>query len=454
MFSHAILDTYLWLPKSEMKGDIQTLRDCLTFISKFDANVNIPTFGETDKYFGFPRHHFDLKTLPVEKIIDKRVFPKTKGFDFKSNGLWDYQAEVIKNFENAIIEGKTGFFLESGTGSGKTVMGIKMLSTLNTSCLVIVPKSDLLKQWKDRFLQYSTLKESDIGFIEGGRAQFRGKRVVIGLVQSVVLNRWGDDYPHYFGAVLYDECDSTLPPTTFAPAAALFTAKIRIGMTASPTRTDGLHIVFEKHLAEHCIKSKGSKTMMPTALILKYRKSSGEIPTYLKDMQRRGVLISLLAGNLDRNMVIAKYAYLSYKSKRPTLIISDRISQLETLDHLLQSHYSIPKSEIGYYIHSRKGKRISDLEKHRIGRECNIILGTYGMIKRGTDIQRLGTIIFGTPQSDIRQTQGRISRFLEGKKSPVLIDLFDITHKDCQNGCITRQSFYSKEGMNVKEIIV
>jgi superfamily II DNA or RNA helicase len=370
--------------------------------------------------------------------------------------LWDYQLTALSQFLAILNKRGTGIFLEAPPGSGKTVMGINFLQAVGRTALVVVPKSDLIHQWVARFIEHSTLTRDDIAIAENGSIEegWQNKKIVVGLVHTLALNRFGEDFRCHFGAVLFDEADSSVPPPTFAPVAGMFPARIRIAMTASPTRSDGLHSVFEKHIGQFHIRVDKGKTMKPTTLVLDYSKSSGFIPPTIAAMNRRGMLISRLSENYDRNLLIAEYTVKCYKANRPTLVISDRKEQLKTIRQILIERHKIPIGEIGYYVRSLDGKTLRKKYKDQVAGECKIILGTYGMIKRGTDIQRLSVLILATPQSDLRQTGGRIERFMEDKKQPIIIDIVDTHYKDCTRWAYMRSKHYRSLGMNIKNIVI
>jgi superfamily II DNA or RNA helicase len=450
-YNKIILSTHIFVPKTEIE-DINAMRRRYTISSKYKDGPRIPYYLEDEFYFGIPRHAERLSKNMANEIIDKRVLGSP--IDFKFSGeLWDYQEKAVNTFNDLVGKGGTGFFLCAAPGSGKTVMGIKMLERLGVTSLIIVPKSDLVKQWRERITSFSTLTDQDIGVVEGGTASYIGKKVVIGLIHSVIIDRIASlPFCNYFGAVLFDECDSSLPPKTFSSASGMFPAKYRIGMTASATRADGLHIIFEEHLAQFKISCSNTKTLEPMVLLHKFKGSSGTIPPYLKDLSRRGVLISKLASNPVRNDLIANYANKSYNSGRPTLIISDRKSQLKSIEKLLIKTYNIKTSEIGYFVRTLDGRDLKQFEKDKTVNTSKIILATYGMLSRGTDIPRLETLILATPHSDLRQTAGRIERSIEGKNQPLIIDIVDSFYPETKRSAEARMRFYKKRELRIKEI--
>lgn len=450
MFKKVILSEYLYIPKSEI--NVQDYKNKFTITGKYKNSPTISYYKENSDYLGIPRHAIRLSKEMAETIIDKRVIGNKVDFKFKGN-LWDYQIKAIDEFTSLLDKGGTGFFLEAAPGSGKTVMGLKMLSLLHTTALIVVPKSDLVKQWKDRIIQFTDLTEEEIGIVEGGKAEYKNKKIVIGLIHSIVIPRIATtSFKNNFGVIFFDECDSSLPPKTFSSASGMFPAKWRIGVTASATRMDGLHVIFEESLAQFRIRCKNTKTMTPTVVLHRFYESSGLIPSYLKDIQRRGVLISNLSKNTVRNDLIARYASKSFNSGRVTLIMSDRKEQLQKLKGLLVKVYNIDARKIGYFVRSLNGKMLKQEEKDKSAEESLIILATYGLASRGTDIPRLETLILATVRTDMRQILGRIERFLIGKKTPVIIDIVDMFYKETKNSAKSRIDYYQGRGLQIKEV--
>jgi superfamily II DNA or RNA helicase len=456
-FKQAILDSYVWIPVEELQTTLEELQASLTSRSIFDPSVEVPLYSQRfeARLFGFPRHHFPLTKRLADRIIDRRTDGVEINFNVTTE-LYDYQENAAADFRRIVERNGTGIFLEAPPGSGKTVMGIKFIEMLGRSALVVVPKSDLVDQWIERFTEHSTLSVDDIARAENGfiTKDWEDKPVTVALVHTLALDRFGRRFKEHFGTVLYDEADSSVPPPTFAPVGGMFPARYRIAMTASPTRSDGMHTVFQKHVGQFYIRIDKGKTMQPTVIILEYHNSSGFVPPDSPAMNRRGMLLSKLSANYDRNLVIARYAMKCYHANRPTLVISDRKEQLKTIRSILLTKYKVPMEEIGYYVRSLDGKVLTKRYKGQVTGEAKIILATYGMIRRGTDIQRLSALILATPQSDLRQTAGRIERFMEGKKAPILIDITDTAHADARRWSKARMKHYNQKNMTVKVVVV
>jgi superfamily II DNA or RNA helicase len=96
------------------------------------------------------------------------------------------------------------------------------------------------------------------------------------------------------------------------------------------------------------------------------------------------------------------------------------------------------------------GKTFKKQELKQVADNCRIILGTYGMIGRGTDIPRLSALVLATPQVDLRQVKGRIERAMPGKQQPVVIDIVDSYYFMLHNAGNARVQQYRETNMEVR----
>lgn len=448
MYSRVILTSYLFLPKAEMP-DVHKARRGFQVSRKY-GGVPVKLYRELDEWFGIPLYQYKNLGNLSSNIVDRREDGRELNFKFTGE-LWEKQQTIIEKFTALTATLHTGFILESPPGTGKTVMGLKMLSILKRTALVIVPRSNLVQQWIDRIVQYTDIPRRRIGVAEGGNVSFRGKDIVVGLVQTCVLDKAGDEFRKQFGVVLFDEVDRSVPPETFSAAVGMFPARYRIGMSATLERQDGLHEVFEKHIGQCYLRSKGSNRMKPKVIIRKFTGDSGFIYPRSEKLKRRGMLIGKLAKNVARNMLLARYTAMIHKSGRQCLVLSDRKEQLLALQKLLINRFKIPFREIAFYARSVDNKPLTKADRSAAS-ACNVILGTYGMVHIGTDIPTLAGLVFATPQSTIAQSVGRIERFQEGKKEPIVVDLVDVKHRDAMGWAAQREKFYKSRFLVVKRI--
>jgi len=181
-------------------------------------------------------------------------------------------------------------------------------------------------------------------------------------------------------------------------------------------------------------------------VFVNYDTSSGKLPHSKDRIKSKGMLMTMLAKNEDRNNTIASYIYqAAIKEERPTAILSDRISQLRNIKRWLIEVYEVPEEMIGFYIGEQ-----TKVENKRVADNCMIILASFSMMGRGTDIPRLSCLVLATPRSDMRQIVGRIERVDKNKKQPIVVDFVD-PYNLCQTGKEQRLKFYTYRKMRLFE---
>jgi superfamily II DNA or RNA helicase len=308
----------------------------------------------------------------------------------------------------------------------------------------------LIDQWVERILEHTTLKRNDIGFVNGRQCLWKGKSVVIALVNSIILPDYlGADFREYFGHVAWDEVHTTVPPKTFAEAGGQFAGRYRTGASATLDRFDGMDKVFEKHLEQVRIHGEDPDPVIPIVNVVNFKGSSGNIPSWVKGTnQRRGWLLKALGLNEERNRLLAQRIRKRYDEGYRPVVLSDRKRQLQVLNTMIRG--GIPGKEIGLYVGSINGKKVDDEELTKIKKTARVILATPGMMKLGQDISSLDCMIYATPTADPRQSSGRIRRKKTGKQTPVIDDLVDEAYSETRRWWQRRRAFYRGAGFEIK----
>ena len=454
----SFISTHVFLPRHTISG-LDFLKEKLSITSKYGGE-SIPTYKETGTHFGIPLYYPELMSyVNGHYIHDRRTDGNPVDFKFTST-LRPNQQLLMDGFKRYIIGGDTGIVLDALPGFGKTVLLLSMLSHLKRTALVVVQKSDLVDQWVERICHptkgHTDIPRERIGVISGGEwDEPEGKDIFIALVHTLNLERFPEKFKNYFGVVVFDEVDRSVPPATFAPVMSLFPSKFRIGASATVTRNDGLHLILDYHIGEKVLTASDEGRMKPSVIIHRYKGTSGKIYGNSK-LARRGVLLSKLSKNMERNELIAKYTNLIYKTDRRVIVISDRTEQLAKINFMLRSRYGIPKEDIGYYVRQLSEtpdtkRAITEKERKHTAKFCKIILATYGMMKIGTDIPDLAGLVYATPQTDITQVKGRIERMFKDKQVPVIIDIIDTHYSETVGSGANRLRQYRSEQLNIKE---
>lgn len=119
------------------------------------------------------------------------------------------------------------------TGTGKTEVALAIMRRQAISTLIVAPVRDLMYQWHRR------IRESlgyDAGII--GDNIFRVLPVAVTTYDSACIHM--DKLGANFGLIVFDECHH-LPGPMRRDAARMSAAPCRLGLTATPERSDGLH---------------------------------------------------------------------------------------------------------------------------------------------------------------------------------------------------------------------
>ena len=119
------------------------------------------------------------------------------------------------------------------TGTGKTEVALTIMQQTAVSTLVVAPVRDLMYQWHRRILQ-------GLGFDAGviGDNTYRVRPISVTTYDSACIHM--ERLGQMFGLLIFDECHH-LPGAMRRDAARMSAAPFRLGLTATPERTDGKH---------------------------------------------------------------------------------------------------------------------------------------------------------------------------------------------------------------------
>lgn len=180
--------------------------------------------------------------IPLKKGIPIQVSLRNTTLGGKEFAIREYQ----KKAADALI-GQGGAGSGYGTvvlpcGSGKTVIGMEILTRLSTRTLVITTNVAAVHQWINELLDKTNLTKDDIGEYTGENKN--AKKVTVCTYQVLT---WRPDkvgpFPHFelltkgeWGLIIYDEVHM-LPAPVFKVTAEL-QSLYRVGLTATLVRED------------------------------------------------------------------------------------------------------------------------------------------------------------------------------------------------------------------------
>lgn len=147
--------------------------------------------------------------------------------------LRDYQREALEAWKRA---GKRGIIVLP-TGAGKTIIALKAIEDLSVSTLILVPTLVLVEQWREMLREAFHI---EVGLVAGGRERLRPITVSTYDSASTRADRMGGK----FELLVFDEVHH-LPSPTYARIALEYLSPYRLGLTATPERSDGGHAALE-----------------------------------------------------------------------------------------------------------------------------------------------------------------------------------------------------------------
>jgi superfamily II DNA or RNA helicase len=139
----------------------------------------------------------------------------------------DYQTAAV----DAWLKGGRRGLIVMPTGTGKTFTALLCVEKVARPTLVVTPKIDLMVQWA-RDMEQSFGVE--VGMVGGNEHTWKPLTAITYDSAYIHLEKWSNQY----GLIIFDECHH-LPGPAFSVIANASLAPFRIGLTATPERSDG-----------------------------------------------------------------------------------------------------------------------------------------------------------------------------------------------------------------------
>lgn len=138
----------------------------------------------------------------------------------------EYQREAVENW----LRERRGVVVLP-TGTGKTLVAILCIAAVDRPTLVVTPKIDLMVQWAQELERCFGIS---VGMVGAGEFNYQPLTVTTYDSAYIHMERWANRY----GLVVFDECHH-LPGASYQEAAQAALAPFRLGLTATPERSDG-----------------------------------------------------------------------------------------------------------------------------------------------------------------------------------------------------------------------
>lgn len=389
------------------------------FVPNKNAIPRYKVYREVEDALYLPKH-FGIERFGLPSSTTRDV-PQTdpKFWEFKGS-IRDSQHAVVNSF---LKPQPHDGIISLHTGGGKTVCAIYIASVLRLPTLVIVHNSFLRDQWIERIKSF--LPNARIGRIQGDVCQVEGFDIVIAMLQTLSMKEIPISTFKSLGLVVVDECHH-IASEVFSQALPKVTSKYMLGLSATPTRKDGLMFVGHWFLGPLLYQSP-SADIHDTSIQVEVYEYKNDDPTFNEIIyNKQGVMfttlmINKLAEEQQRTQWLAEILQdvLNESPERQVLVLTDRVQHtkdiLAALSPTLQDKAAILSTDVNA---SKRSEYCSSR---------SILIATYAMCKEGFDVPTLNTLLMATPRPDIDQIVGRILRIEKSTRKihPLILDIVD-----------------------------
>lgn len=336
--------------------------------------------------------------------------------------------------------------LYAPTAFGKTVTAAAMIANRGVNTLVLVHRTELLKQWQARLQSFLGIGKGMIGTIGGGKAKPTGK-IDIAVMQS--LSRQGEVNPlvESYGHVIVDECHH-VGAVSFDAILKRAKAKYVLGLTATPIRRDGQQpIIFMQcgPIRHTAAKPAGAPHDLAVAPYSLHTCIDLPLKAGIQNVFRH------LANDQGRTTAIAAKIEHAFSQGRKVLVLTERTDHLDAISAALAGR--IPGLFVLHGRMSRKQRAALIEQLDALPSEApRVLLATGKLVGEGFDHPPLDTLVLAMPVSwkgTLQQYAGRLHREHANKTDVRIIDFVDTGHPALLRMWDKRQRGYKAMGYRI-----
>ena len=374
-------------------------------------------------------------------LRDKRHAGESITIDFFGTLRPDQEAAVA-----AMLRHDAGV-LCAPTAFGKTVTAAAIIARRRVSTLVLVHRTELLKQWQERLSVFLGADKSVVGTIGGGKSRPTGK-IDIAVMQSLSRNGEVDALVENYGQVIVDECHH-IGAASFDAILRHAKAKYVLGLTATPIRRDGQQpIIFMqcgpiRHKAAQPADAPHDLVVTPQFI---------ESPIALPPDAGIQDVFRHLAQDPARTAAIASAITDAFRQGRKVLALTERTEHIDAICTALSEE--IPESFVLHGRMSKKQRATLIATLNSLPPDApRVLLATGKLVGEGFDHPPLDTLILAMPVSwkgTLQQYAGRLHREHASKTQVRIVDFVDIGHPVLLRMWNKRQRGYRAMGYRIE----
>ncbi|MDA8159769.1 MAG: DEAD/DEAH box helicase family protein, partial [Desulfobacteraceae bacterium] len=397
-------------------------------------------------HIGLPRGCLDAvqELLAINNVKAEIRDERVSGIKIKVKFTGKLRADQ-KSAVKTMLDHETGV-LCAPTAFGKTVTAAAILARRKISTLILVHRTELLRQWQERLATFLEFPKGALGLIGGGKNKPTGK-IDIAVLQSLSRREELAELLDQYGQIIVDECHH-LSAFSFEKILKQSKAKYVLGMTATPVRRDGHHpIIFMqcgpiRHNAVKPVNAPAQLEVWAQRLIGPIQRPEGEIQE----------LFSALVNDRDRTRHIVQDICAAYDQGRKVLVLTERAAHLESLRKDLGDD-----RENCFVLHGRMTKKERRVVLEKLAElddvAPRVLLATGRLIGEGFDHPPLDTLVLAMPISwkgTIQQYAGRLHREHAGKRDVRIYDYVESDNPKLARMWEKRQRGYRAMGYQIQ----
>ncbi len=319
------------------------------------------------------------------------------------------------------------------TGAGKTVCALYWDKLLNEPFIVLVHRVELLRQWKEEIERYFGYTPTIIG---AGEDTEGDSRATVAMIQTLSSRIKRDkEWKMGTGLLIADECH-TISAATFYEVSMHIDAQYRLGLSATPTRTDGAELkIFAacgKVAAVVSVEDLVRDGYLTQPVFRMEQLPPVKIPYSASwaTVYKQGIVL-----NMDRNSRIAEIAEEYLSNGRQVYIHVNQIDHGKCLTGMINGAVFVCGS-------TKKDVREEIIKKFKAG-EIRCLVST--LLREGVSIDGISCLILGSAGKSpvsIIQVVGRALRVDPVFGDAVIVDFLDRGHRILENHVQDRISAY------------
>lgn len=405
------------------------------YIDKEDNILFSCWFDRVNNIIRFPRDLYKfyqhLAPLGFELDFNTTSNPTKKYVKLTTLQLKEFQKPIAQEVTHKLKK-DYNVVLNAETGLGKSYLVPYFISELQQRTLVLVDRTTLAKQMFDEITANS---DADVKILKNS-CQLTD--INIATIQMLIRNpELMERIRKEIGFVIVDECHF-VSVNTFTDVVQSIPSKYRLGLSATPTRSDGMTEVIYDVMGRSMVIGKN-----PNALQVGIHRVF--IPSFFssgtKDYKKK------LAGFLKVNKKsITDIIGYCIEDNRSVCLAVD-IKEVQYFFQDILNTLGIPSEVVNSDINvNTRAKIFSSVNSEK----TKVLIGM-AVLEKGVSIPRLDTIVHlsgaGTKEK-VNQLMGRLKRDHPDKRPPLLIDLCFLGNLEKQQN--VRLQEYKHMGVPVK----